>query len=216
MASFKEIERSHWQYYLELEQEMILTRRYVDFQKENFSTYSVEFLKLLQAVCGEIDTFGKIIASDISHDFQADNKTNIIKWWFEVQSWYNELNNKTVLFCKEFELSPWASFEVEKRADKNGKMKCYLKKDNGIHIPFWWNAYNSVKHNRTKIDNFGKTNYMKANLKNTCNAFAALYILEKNYLQQLGKEEENAALGKSIMFETEHYPYRDGQALVIW
>ena len=54
---FQEIERSYWRYYCELEQEMLQTRRFVDFNKEIFKAYSLEYLKLYQAVCGEIDAF---------------------------------------------------------------------------------------------------------------------------------------------------------------
>ena len=62
IIKFQEIEHSYWRYYIELEQEMLQTRRFVDFGKENFKSYSLEFLKLYQAVCGEIDSFFETIS----------------------------------------------------------------------------------------------------------------------------------------------------------
>ena len=66
IIKFQEIEHSYWRYYIELEQEMLQTRRFVDFGKENFKSYSLEFLKLYQAVCGEIDSFLKLLAKELS------------------------------------------------------------------------------------------------------------------------------------------------------
>ena len=54
--------RSYWDYYLELEEEFINTKKYVAFEKANGKTYSLEYLKLMQAVCSEIDNVAKYIA----------------------------------------------------------------------------------------------------------------------------------------------------------
>ena len=78
--------KHYWQYYRELEDEIIATRRYVDFDQGNFSTFSVEYLKLYQAICSEIDVLGKAIAHEINPAFKADDKqNNILKWWLVLQ-----------------------------------------------------------------------------------------------------------------------------------
>lgn len=55
--------KSYWNYFLELEEEFLLTQKYVTFDKLNFNTFSAEYIKLIQAVCSEIDVVAKEIAS---------------------------------------------------------------------------------------------------------------------------------------------------------
>ena len=43
--------KSYWNYYLELEEQRIQTKKFVDFDISNYKTFSMEFLKLLQATC---------------------------------------------------------------------------------------------------------------------------------------------------------------------
>ena len=59
--------KSYWNYYLELEQQLYDIRKYVDFDRKNNNTFSIEFLKLLQAVCSEIDVVAKVIANYIDN-----------------------------------------------------------------------------------------------------------------------------------------------------
>ena len=47
--------RSYWNYYIELEDQLLATKRFVDFSDANFKTFSIEYLKLLQATRSEID-----------------------------------------------------------------------------------------------------------------------------------------------------------------
>lgn len=70
--------RGYWEYYRELEDEFLVTRRYVAFDEENYSVYSIEYLKLYQAVCGEVDTLGKEIAHMVNEEFKPDDKQNNI------------------------------------------------------------------------------------------------------------------------------------------
>ena len=56
--------KSYWNYYLELEDQLIQTKRFVDFDISNYKTFSIEYLKLLQATCSEIDVVAKIIAEE--------------------------------------------------------------------------------------------------------------------------------------------------------
>ena len=86
---FRQIERDYWDYYRELEDEFIHMRKYVDFNQDTFGTYSVELLKLLQAICSEIDVIGKSMASLVKSDFKPEEKrNNIYKWWYIIQDEY--------------------------------------------------------------------------------------------------------------------------------
>jgi len=199
---FKEIEEVHWEYYLELEKDMLSTRRYVDFDKANTSTFSLEYLKLLQAVCSEIDIVGKIIAKELNPDFRPDDRKNsILKWWYEIQDWYDSIDEKTVLFCRRIEIEPWRQFRVEKYRNKRNAIGYRIANRSCNNTPTWWTSYNSVKHCRTIRNKRGDMNYVKANLGNLSKAFAGLYVLEKNYLYGLGDKKNIARLEKSRLFD---------------
>lgn len=204
--SFEQFVYGYWSYYRELEDDFLATRKYVSFDPANYSTYSIEYLKLYQAVCSEIDVLGKSMAYAINHSFKPeDRKNNILKWWFEVQDSYcvspeqgiayienqptDKLYEAACLFLGVTEIVPWRSFRTEQ----------YIAKDNSTRIravnssvPAWWSSYNKVKHNRISltINKNEKPNYSKANLGNLINAFGALYLLEKSYMESIGTQDD--------------------------
>ncbi len=209
-------ERTHWRYYLELEEELLSTRKYVDFDPANFHTFSVEYLKLYQAFCSEIDAFGKILAAEMNPQFvPGDSKNNILKWWYEIQPWYQGINNKAVQFCRSFDIEPWADFEVEQYQDRKGIIRYRVLNPNVNHIPTWWKAYTDVKHQRSLKDARGNLNYQKANLGNLCQAVAALYVLEKNYFDQVGDAKSKAYMGNSEIFQPRYSTYEEAGILYV-
>lgn len=205
--SYKQFIRNYWNYYLELENEFLSTRKYVDFGKENFKTYSIEFLKLYLAVCGEVDTIGKAMACEIKPvKDPSKNYGNITKWWHTVQDSYQfwkktgyVFNDDGNLSCNgislkdvhlklldEFEIIPWFGFEPERSSS-----------------PPWWKAYNTVKHKRSfpNVENSDISNFSKANLKNLSYAFGGLYVLEKSYMESLGTMDDlDAFFDESQLF----------------
>lgn len=208
IKKYQEIERSYWEYYVALEQDMIQTRRFVDFGKDNFESYSLEYLKLYQAVCGEIDSFLKLLAKELNPEFVIKD-SSIQKSWYEVQEWYHSVPIKTVSFCKEFDLEPWSGYEVTRHYDeKNRLVYCGT-------APQWWRSYTDIKHKRAHLGDEGKPNFVKANLKNLSNAYAALYILEKNALNELGDEKRKAETTSSFLFERRFRSYVDGTTFVV-
>ena len=50
---------SNWDYYLVLERELVDSFNYVELSNDNFSTYSVEFAKMLLSICSEFDSVFK-------------------------------------------------------------------------------------------------------------------------------------------------------------
>jgi len=191
MASeyFKNFQRSYWNYYLELEERMEATKKYVEFDLDNSNVYSSTYLMLLQAVCSEIDVVAKEIASHFSVDFQNDKGNKPInRWWYEIQDTLPDVF-RSVSFANSFELNPWEKFRVVKvvtqRTNNQGQQIDVTNynlqpKEQGITYatPKWWNAYNKVKHKRVDLDSDG-VNYKKANLGNLSNAFAALYLFAR-------------------------------------
>ena len=178
--------KSYWNYYLELEDQFIATKKFVEFDVSNFTTYSVEYLKLFQAVCSEIDVVAKILAEEYDVAFKKLENKNIQKWGYYLQSAYPCLETISVLFNNEFSLYPWQNWKYEKYTDKNGALRYRLL--HGKETPFWWTAYNKVKHERTSHFKDGKVNYSRANQKNLIYAFAALFVLEKSYLESIEGE----------------------------
>ena len=196
-------ERSYWSYFLELEEQFLATKRYVAFDVANYKSYSLEYLKLLEAVCSEIDVVGKEIAHQVHSDFKIkDNSANIQKWWFIIQDWYAEDGIESVKILDELEFSPWTGFRIEEYADKNGAKRLRLAENS--KTPYWWTSYNKVKHNRTLSDPDTQEQYFhRANLENLCNAFSALYLLEKKYRKSVGRAEEYNRCQISKLFEKE-------------
>lgn len=194
----KRLLHDYWRYYIELEKQVCRTRRYVSFESANYSTYSVEYIQLLQAICSEIDVVGKIIAQFSNPDFKVDRKTNINKWGFEVQTAFNGIDSKTIYFDDRVEITPFKKWKYQK---KDGR-KITLAE--GAQNPFWWTSYNSVKHGRTSIDENDIVNYKKANLKSVIYSLGALYILEYFLLSTYGgvnlTEHQASSVCKSTIF----------------
>ncbi len=179
--------KSYWNYYIELEEHVKETQRYVDFDSKNNSTFSIEYIKLLQAICSEIDVVGKVIASYVNAGFVNDRKANINKWGFEVQQVFTDISEIKVVFWNDFELQPWKKWKYIQ-----GKKGPILAEK--AETPTWWNDYNAVKHRRTDIEKKTRPNYTRANLKSVSTALSALFVLEKLFLEYLFEQEKNTVM----------------------
>ncbi len=179
MDNLRQFIKSYWNYYIELEAQIIETKRFVEFDESNYKTFSVEYLKLYQAVCSEIDVVGKEIASAINQEFKIDRYTNIQKWGYEIQQYFNNIDKTTVLFDDELQIIPFLNWKYEINISKNGKQN-YKVFDDKKTIQ-WWKDYNKVKHQRIGLVS-GTKNFPLANQKNLIQSLAALFILEISYI----------------------------------
>ena len=196
--------RVYWEYFLELEAQIIDTKRYVAFDKSNFHTYSIEYLKLFQAVCSEIDVVGKEIAVGTNPEFKIDNNTNIKKWGFEVQKAFPNLKDDMVIFNKEIEISPFTNWEYEISIGKKGQKNLRVVDDKPTIQ--WWKDYNDVKHQRTGLVS-GTKNFALANQKNLITSLAALYLLETTYIDFCMNEAPYNEINTSKLFTTKFPPH---------
>ncbi|MDN0069719.1 hypothetical protein [Collinsella ihumii] len=204
--SFEQFTHDYWSYYRELEDDFLATRKYVSFDPDNYSTYSIEYLKLFQAACSEIDVLGKSMAYAVNHSLRPNGKNiNILKWWFEIQDSYfvsskqditymgkqptDRLSEAACLFLGTTKIKPWDSFRVEKYTAKDHSTRVRAVNDS---MPLWWLSYNKVKHSRISLitQKNEKPNYSKANLGNVIYALSALYILEKAYMEAIGTQDD--------------------------
>ena len=166
----------HWEYYLVLEKELLEVERYVAFDlgdnylydgqtfsnPENSLCFSNEFVKQYQAICSEVDVILKSICKELSNSSTADKMP---EYTDEILAKWPDLPQKKVK-VKRIELQPF----------RNG-----MKSPN-YHAPDWWPIYNDVKHKRV-------TSYREANLKNTINALAGLYLLEIHFVKFIGDRD---------------------------
>ena len=172
--------KGYWDYFLDLEAQFLETRRYVAFDKANAKAFSIEYLKLYQAVCSEVDVIGKEMAQMI---FKAPKKEyeKISKWGFQIQQKFPKIKDWKVLFQDEEFIQPFEDWEYYKAKSKDGKN--IIKETNEKSIP-WWRNYNKVKHHRIGL--IEETNHFRlANQDNLIHAFAALFLLESVFLSEL-------------------------------
>ena len=200
--------RNYLDYYCELENEFRKTQKYVAFDKYNLKTYSLEYLKLMQAVCGEIDVVAKAIAKDIDPSFRINRYTGIQQWGYVLQNKLPQILSAGIVFNHNIRVIPWKNWLYEQYTDKDGKIRYKLKEKS--QTPSWWKAYNSVKHARTMLDDSGQTNFTKANLHNVIQCFAALLILESEYVITLsGEQEPIAGVGNYQLFQPYYEQFKD-------
>ena len=196
---YRQFIKSYWNYFLELEEQLISTKRFVDFDKSNNKTFSIEYLKLLQATCSEIDVVAKIMAEWFEPEFKSLDNKNIQKWGLAIQNAFSNIEGMAVRFNNDYNIVPWNNWAYEKYLNKKGNVSYRLIK--GKQTPAWWTAYNKVKHERTSAYGSGQTNYVRANLENLICAMAALYILETLFLSSLNGNGSTVTYKKSKLFE---------------
>lgn len=177
---------SYWNYYLELEEAFKQTQKYVAFDRHNDRTYSVEYLKLIQAVCSEIDVVAKEIANHFDPDFCKISRPNISHWGYVIVSNMPQITKAHISFANGYLVKPWENFGYTKCINKKGATRYNLLPD--CKTPSWWSDYNKMKHQRTSRNTDGEINFVKANLKNMVLSLAALFSLEMLYMEIISPE----------------------------
>lgn len=139
----------HWQYLITLDSDLHKCSRFVYINKQNFKTYSIEFVRILLAVGSEIDVVAKILCNSIDSTKSCKN----------IDDYHRIIVNKFPRFSSmiidipqyELQLTPWKEWSQDENPD-------------------WWRAYNDVKHKR-------HNHFADANLENTFNAVAGLFVV---------------------------------------
>lgn len=156
----KEFIDSFWNYYLNLENRFINTTQYVEVDKDNYQTFSIEYIGLLQSICAEIDTIMKEICGFNQEDFKKISMyyEKIMKDPF----FKNIMDEETIYIYKKINIKPFDKWD-----EKNS--------------PQWWESYNDVKHERV-------AKYKNGNLENVLYALSALYILERYKIKDIANK----------------------------
>lgn len=169
----KDFDENYWSYYLNLESDFITTQRYVTINKDNFNTFSLEYVKQYQAICSEIDVVCKQYCLHLN---DVRETSNIKEYASVILCQKANIKSQTVSIRNQsnIQLIPWKDWSIAPK---------YIS-------PAWWSDYNKVKHSRTTQDkDDGQAYYKKANLENTLNALAGLLILEMFFYKDLVETE---------------------------
>ena len=188
--------KSCWIHYLVLEDDFRKLERFVSFEEDNFKTYSVEFSKQYQAICSELDVVSKVYCKVINPN---SNAKNIMQYAHEILGHVPDIKNAVVL-CKEMNIEPYKEWSANLQNYQDGNDPLNVS-------PTWWKFYNRVKHCRLELDDNGKPYYMQANLENTLNALAGLFVMCMNCYKELCDQE-----GKEIKIPDEPsvlFKYKD-------
>lgn len=175
---------NYWTYYQDLELQVAKIRRYISFSRKNYRTFSIETLRLLQAICSEIDVFAKQVAIEYSDDGAISDYGTIKMWGPAVYFTFpNICSVRAKIVNSECVVWPWRNWRYVRTeaTSENGTKKVQTKYSQNCGSPSWWNVYNTVKHKRAFVDGSGAHNFEKANLRNLLEALGALFILESLY-----------------------------------
>lgn len=152
---------SHWNYFLALERDVENLSRFIEFSSDNWEAYSLEMARIILASSSEVDVLLKALCERLSPESKADS---INKYKDVVNKLLPDVSLFEVLLPRwGLELIPWLNWQEE-------------------DVPIWWTAYNKVKHHRDD-------EFQRANLHNTLNSVAALYVINLYYY----KEEATSA-----------------------
>lgn len=154
----------HWNYFLALEEDVAHLARFLELTTANFESYSIELGRMLFAAASEVDVVAKQYCQQINPEARAGNIT----------SYKTAITNRHPLFNSIKVHMPRFGLTLEPWANWAGKSQ-----------PLWWRAYNKVKHERHE-------HFAEANLKNTLNAVAALYVMLIFFYRE---EAESGRLG---------------------
>lgn len=138
----------YWQHFLALEADFAATSRYVEFSKQNFATFSIEYAKLLLAIGSEIDVLCKIICAKLESSARAKN---ICDYRACIVNHSKIVSEEVLIRRYNLAFKPWNAWEQGK-------------------TPTWWHSYNEVKHHRDE-------HFNKANLACCAAAISGLFVL---------------------------------------
>lgn len=139
----------HWNYFLALEEDVARLSRYVEFAQDNFDAYSLELARILFAASSEVDVVAKRLCTSIGGGKKAGS---IAKYMELLTVAFPQLAGTQIRMAKfGLTFTPWEQWAQGFK-------------------PFWWEAYNNVKHHR-------HTHFADASLKNALNSVAGLFVL---------------------------------------
>lgn len=178
-----------WKQYIALEKLFLETEKYVTISKDNAKAYSIQYNIILQAICSEVDVVIKRLCYEYDSLAEVDNMWKYVELILLHDPKFKDVKVKLDLYNMEFE--PWQNIEFKQIKDRTK-----------LIVPYWWDGYLKVKHNRLIFYKTGnefkisERNIKQANQNNVLGALAGLYVLEIRCLEKMNerfikKFEEN-------------------------
>jgi len=164
----------HWQYLITLDSDLHRASRFVEISSQNFKTFSIEFARTLLFAGSKIDVVAKILCKCIN---PSKSYENIKEYRDTITAKFPKFPSMIIDIPQyDLHLTAWDEWSQNKN-------------------PAWWRAYNDVKHERNKY-------YKEANLENTLNAVAGLFVLVW-YLHH--EESDRKKLNKTNLLSADRY-----------
>lgn len=168
-----EYSKAYWANYVSLEKEFLTTLNYVTLDFENFDTFSGAYIKLMLEIGSEVDVVLKFYCKMLQDSFSGDKISDYRRLINSEKSDFYE--QKVKLINKSFTIRPWINWGFSNPCN-----------------PYWWTAYNKIKHERTNygtINSVSKEYYKFANLRNVLYAMAGLYHCSLSIYYELSLKE---------------------------
>lgn len=142
---------SHWNYFLALESDLAELSRFVEFTRDNYTTYSLEMVHLLLATASEVDVVLRQYCARLAPG-KPPRPDNIEDYRKVIRSHEPKMTMVSVSIPRfGLELTPWVNWQEDRSPD-------------------WWVDHNKVKHKRG-------AHFSRANLKNVLNAMGGLFVV---------------------------------------
>lgn len=168
----------HWNYLLAIERDLEVVARYVEFDERNFACFSIEIARVLLAAGAETDVVCRQICKTLNGSSNADN---IHQYRQEITAAFPRMASFGVRVERfGLELKPWDQWQ-----QPDG-------------VPFWWTAYNKIKHER-------RDEYHQANLHNALNAVAGLFVAVLHLYPQKAEQGRLLPSPQLLRPEGEHF-----------
>ena len=197
-SSFSTYLQTYWTYYLSLEGRLSKTENYCAFSQKNSTVFSIEYITLLLAVYGEIDSLAKAIRMYLFSETEL-TKCQINKWGYYLNEAFPDLKDHVLESKNGYQFRPFGGWRLTTKQNKKGQ-QIYLNTGNSKN-PTWWTAYNKVKHSRTSIDSSrGLVNYENANQINVIESMGALFMLNRLMMEELN-EDAYQTIDRSRLFK---------------
>lgn len=171
----------HWEYFLALDADLERAVYSVALEVANFSAYSIQLARLLLGACSEIDVVAKALCTQVEP--QASRKDIDDYREVIIKAYPKFPTVKAAIPRYGLEFQPWVDWQ------------------SGTN-PAWWQSHNKVKHERTK-------HFPEANLENSLNALAGLFLLVLYYYQPALYDHDLLPWPNLFHLHSDHYaPFR--------
>ncbi|MGO9177057.1 MAG: hypothetical protein ACLPT6_04690 [Desulfobaccales bacterium] len=169
----------HWNYFLAIEDDLERLSRFVEIDRKNFESFSIEISRILLAASAEVDVVCKQICKKLNPHSTADI---INAYRDEICANYPAIPNFEVVLPRySLSILPWEKW-------KNSKGD----------PPDWWTAYNKLKHHR-------HTEYHRANLENALNSVAGLFVMVLYLYKEKATQGELRPSPHLLQVSTNHF-----------